>query len=68
MKVKALETIKYGQQVANSLPAGELFFFADIQKATGLDTKSLQTALTRMFKNGYITREDGRWCLGGYRV
>ncbi len=60
--MKALEKIKHGQHVVDSLPPGQLFFVVDIQRATGLDPKSLKSVLSRLLKNGYIEKNTrGQW-------
>ena len=62
--MKALKTIKHAQRVVESLPVGQEFFVADIQRATGLDPKSLRSVLNRMLKNGHINKNaHGLWFL-----
>jgi len=60
--MKALEKIKHGQRVVDALQSGEAFFVMDIQKETGLDTKSLRQVLSNLQKHGYIMKDaKGQW-------
>jgi predicted transcriptional regulator len=60
--MKALEKIKHGQRVVDSLQNGNVFFVNDIQQATGLDGKSLKQVLTNLQKHGYISKNTkGQW-------
>lgn len=62
MGQKALEKIKHGSRIVDSMATGELFFVADIRRASGLDDRSLRQALERLLKNGYVQKnERGQW-------
>lgn len=62
LMTKPLEKIKHGPKVLDAMPMGSLFFVTDIQKATGLDDKTLRGVLSRLLKNKYLCKnERGQW-------
>ena len=57
---KPLDKLKHGDKIVNALD--NPLFFAELVKATSLDTKTLQAALARLKKNGYISQaSSGVW-------
>ena len=64
MRTKALTEIKHGQRVVDSLESGQLFFVADIKKATGLDDKTLRTVLNNLLRHQFLHNNGrGQWFL-----
>ena len=62
MSQKALEKIKHGSKIVDSMAAGQLLFVEDISRASGLDDKSLRLALQRLLKYGYVQKNHrGQW-------
>ena len=59
---KPLEKIKHGMKIVDSMVPGRLFFVEDIRRASGLDDRSLRSALSQLLKNGYVEKnERGQW-------
>jgi DNA-binding IclR family transcriptional regulator len=62
MAQKQLKDIKHGQRVVDSLDLESLYFVVDIQRKTGLDSKSLKRTLTALLKHGYLDKgPNGQW-------
>lgn len=60
--MKPLNKIKHGEKVIGCMSTGALFFVDDIRRATSLDDKTLRSVLSRLLKNGYLTKNDrGQW-------
>lgn len=60
MARKPLDKLKHGTKIINTL--SKPLFFAEIAKATSLDTKILQSALARLKKNAYVVQvPSGAW-------
>jgi len=59
---KPIEQIKHGDKILAAMEEEALFFVEDIRRATGLDKKTLQSALSRLLKNRYLYKNDrGQW-------
>lgn len=59
--MKSVKDIKHGQRVIDSLK-GVKFFVSDVQRATGLDEKSLKQVLNQLSRHGHICKNDrGQW-------
>lgn len=59
---KPIEKIKYGPKVVASMEEGNLFFYDDIRRATGLDERTLRGVLASLLKNRYLEKnERGQW-------
>lgn len=57
---KPLDKIKYGEKIVSCLT--KPMFFDDIRRFTSLDAKTLQTALNRLVKHGYLEKDSkGLW-------
>lgn len=61
MPKKTLDKIKHGQKVLDAV-GDRRCFVVDIQKASGLDDRTLRTVVNRLHKNGFLVKDvHGQW-------
>lgn len=55
-----LDKIKHGQRILDALSAP--MFLADIASTTSIDSKTVQNAINKLHKEGFIVKDKtGRW-------
>lgn len=61
MATKPLSKLKHGERIVSAF-TGLPMMFDELRRATFLDVKTLQTALARLVKHGYVHKDTkGQW-------